>query len=163
MAIHSASPATSSPGSTGEALWIATRAGVYGNAPLLVAIAFGLDPSATALLVPAIAFLTGFVFACLGILIAGIVKTFDNVNYVISAAITPMFLVAGTFFPVDGLPGWAADLAQVNPLYHCVELVRHAVFGALGSVDLIHVAVLLAYATLLWGLAVRRMTRVLID
>ena len=30
---------------TAEALWIATRAGVYGCVPLLVAIAFGLDPS----------------------------------------------------------------------------------------------------------------------
>ena len=30
---------------TAEALWIATRAGVYGCVPMLVAIAFGLDPS----------------------------------------------------------------------------------------------------------------------
>ena len=30
---------------TGEALWISTRAGVYGCVPLLVAIAFGLDPA----------------------------------------------------------------------------------------------------------------------
>ncbi len=30
---------------TGEALWIAMRAGVYGNAPMLVAMLFGLDPS----------------------------------------------------------------------------------------------------------------------
>ena len=30
---------------TAEALWIATRAGVYGCAPMLVAMLFGLDPS----------------------------------------------------------------------------------------------------------------------
>jgi len=29
---------------TGEAVWIATRSGVYGNVPLLVAMAFGLTP-----------------------------------------------------------------------------------------------------------------------
>ena len=29
---------------TAEALWIATRAGVYGCVPMLVAIFFGLDP-----------------------------------------------------------------------------------------------------------------------
>src|SRR3712207_8217490 len=43
--------------------------------------------------------------------------------------LTPMFLVAGTFFPLEGLPTWAQVAGQFNPLYHCVELVRHAVFG----------------------------------
>jgi lipooligosaccharide transport system permease protein len=33
---------------TAEALWIATRAGVYGCVPMLVAMVFGLDPSTTA-------------------------------------------------------------------------------------------------------------------
>jgi lipooligosaccharide transport system permease protein len=147
----------------GEALWIASRAGVYGCAPLLVAIAFGLDPSITSLLVPFISFITGFLFACLGILIAGVVQSFDKVNYVMSSAITPMFLVAGTFFPIDGLPGWAEKLAQVNPLFHCVQLVRHAVFGTLQGGDLVHLAVLVGYGLVLWRLAAWRMTRVLID
>src|SRR4029453_15181046 len=30
---------------TGEALWIGARTGVYGCVPMLVAVAFGLDPS----------------------------------------------------------------------------------------------------------------------
>ena len=41
---------------TGEALWIALRAGVYGCAPMLVAMVFGLDPSWGMLLVPFIGF-----------------------------------------------------------------------------------------------------------
>ena len=32
-------------------------------------------------------------------------------------------------------PSWAQILAQLNPLYHCVELVRHAVFGFEGWID----------------------------
>ena len=40
-----------------------------------------------------------------------------------------MFLVAGTFFPISGLPEWAQVAAWFNPLYHCVELVRRAAFG----------------------------------
>ena len=39
---------------TAEALWIAMRAGTYGCAPLLVAIAFGLDPQLGMLVVPLI-------------------------------------------------------------------------------------------------------------
>ena len=37
---------------TAEALWIAVRAGIYGCAPMLVAMLFGLDPSWGMLLVP---------------------------------------------------------------------------------------------------------------
>jgi len=76
---------------------------------------------------------------------------------------TPLFLVAGTFFPLDDLPGWAQVLAQFNPLYHCVELVRDAVFGFEGWVDVYHLLVLLVYGVALWRLAIVRMTRRLID
>ena len=38
---------------TAEALWIATRAGVYGCVPLLVAMPFGLEPRWTMIFVPA--------------------------------------------------------------------------------------------------------------
>ena len=45
---------------TAEALWIATRAGVYGCVPMLVAIAFGLEPAWGMLLVPFIGWIAGF-------------------------------------------------------------------------------------------------------
>jgi lipooligosaccharide transport system permease protein len=146
---------------TAEALWIAARSGVYGCAPMLVAICFGLDPSFGMLLVPFVGFLAGFGWAGFGIAVAARMNSIDNFSYVISAVLTPLFLVAGTFFPIDGLPDWAQVLAQVNPLYHLVQLVRHAVFG-LESSDLVHLAVLLAYALLTWRLAVRWMERRLV-
>jgi len=146
---------------TAEALWIATRAGVYGCAPMLVAICFGLNPSFGMLLVPFIGFIAGFGWAGFGIAVAARMSSIDNFSYVISAVLTPLFLVAGTFFPIDGLPEWAQVLAQVNPLYHLVQLVRHAVFG-LRTADLVHLAVLLAYALLTWRVAVRWMERRLV-
>ena len=63
----------------------------------------------------------------------------ENFNYIISAGLTPLFLVAGTFFPLDQLPEWAQTLAQFNPLYHLVQLVRHAAFGFDGWADAGHV------------------------
>ena len=148
---------------TGEALWISMRAGVYGNVPLLVAMVFGLDPSWGMLAVPLIAFVTGFGWACFGITIAAILKTIDNFGYVTSAVITPLFLVAGTFFPLDQLPEWAQALAQLNPLHHCVELVRHAVFGFEGWVDAGHAAALVAFALVLWRLAIHRSEKRLVN
>jgi len=148
---------------TAEALWIACRAGTYGCAPLLVALLFGLDPRWGMLLVPAVGFLTGFGFACFGITVAGIVESIENFNYIVSAVLTPLFLVAGTFFPIDQLPDWAGVLANLNPLYHCVELVRHCAFGFEGLTDLWHVAALVVFAVVLWRLAINRMAKRLIE
>jgi lipooligosaccharide transport system permease protein len=148
---------------TAEALWIAIRAGTYGCAPLLVALLFGLDPRWGMLLVPAVGFLTGFGFACFGITVAGIVESIENFNYIVSAVLTPLFLVAGTFFPIDQLPDWAGVLANLNPLYHCVELVRHCAFGFEGLTDLWHVAALAVFAVALWRLAVNRMSKRLVE
>jgi lipooligosaccharide transport system permease protein len=148
---------------TGEALWIAARVGVYGTVPMLVAMIFGLNPSWGMLLVPLIAALSGFGWAAFGILVAARAKAIENFNYVISAVLTPLFLLAGTFFPLNRLPQWAQDVAEINPLYHLVQLVRHAVFGFTGGHDLGHVAVLLCFGLLMWRLAVAAMERRLID
>ncbi len=148
---------------TAEALWIATRAGVYGNVPLLVAIGFGLEPRWGMLAVPLIAWLAGFGWACFGIAIAGFVKSIDNFSYVISAVLTPLFLVAGTFFPLDGLPDWAQSLAKVNPLYHCVQLVRHAAFGWEGWADVASIGFLTGFALVVWRVSIAAIQRRLIN
>jgi lipooligosaccharide transport system permease protein len=148
---------------TGEMLFLGTRAGVYGVAPLLVAFCFGLPPRATMLLVPLVGILTGIGFAALGMLFSAMATTFDDLSYVISGVVTPLFLVAGTFFPLSRLPDWLRTLALVNPLYHCVELVRHCAFGLRPAADLVHVAVLIAFAVVVWALAVWRTRGRLID
>jgi lipooligosaccharide transport system permease protein len=147
---------------TGEGLWIGARTGVYGCFPMLVAVAFGLDPSWGMLLVPLIAALAGFGWANFGIFIAARAKSIESFSYWQSGLLTPMFLVAGTFFPLDELPRWAQILGNVNPLYHCVELVRHAVFGFEGWADIGHLAFLVGFALLAWRLAIRYMEKRLI-
>lgn len=148
---------------TAEGLWIAGRSGVYGVVPLLVAMAFGLRPGPAAVLVPIIGVVTAFGFALLGIFLSSVVPSIDSFGYVISAVITPLFLLAGTFFPVENLPGWVAAGAQANPLFHCVELVRGAVFGFSGLGDLVHVAGLVLFAVVAWAAATVGMRRALID
>jgi lipooligosaccharide transport system permease protein len=147
---------------TAEALWIATRAGVYGCVPMLVAIAFGLNPSWGMLTVPAIAWLAGFGWGCFGIAVAGFAKSIENFSYIVSAVLTPLFLVAGTFFPLSQLPRWAQILGELNPLHHCVQLVRHAAFGFQGT-DLLRVGAIVLFGVLMWRLAIYAMTRKLID
>jgi lipooligosaccharide transport system permease protein len=147
---------------TAEALWIACRAGVYGCVPLIVAIAFGLDPSWGMLAVPFIAFVGGFGWAGFGISVAGFANSFENFNYIVSAVLTPLFLVAGTFFPISELPEWAQILANFNPLHHLVELVRHAAFGW-DQWDPLRALALIAFGILTWRVAIYAMSRKLID
>jgi lipooligosaccharide transport system permease protein len=148
---------------TAETLWIALRAGTYGCAPMLVAMIFGLDPSWGMLLVPFIGFLGGFGWAAFGVAVASRMSSIDNFSYVISAVLTPLFLVAGTFFPTDELPEWARVAAQFNPLHHLVDLVRDAVFGFQGWIDLAHVAVLVGFGLVTWRIAIRWMEARLVD
>jgi lipooligosaccharide transport system permease protein len=147
---------------TGEALWIGVRTGVYGCVPMAVAMLFGLNPSWGMLLVPFIAGISGYGWANFGIFVAGKAKSIESFSYWQSGLLTPLFLVAGTFFPLSGLPEWAQILGQLNPLYHCVELVRDAVFGLKGWVDVYHLAFLVGFGLLTWRAAIRAMEKKLI-
>ncbi|MEN3311064.1 MAG: lipooligosaccharide transport system permease protein [Actinomycetota bacterium] len=146
-----------------EALWIATRSGVYGCVPMLVAMVFGLDPSWGMLTVPVIGWVAGFGWACFGIAVAGFAKSIENFNYIVSAVLTPLFLLAGSFFPLDQLPRWARVLANVNPLHHCVVLVRHAVFGFEGWEDAARLGAIILFGLIVWRIAIRAMTQKLVD
>ena len=115
------------------------------------------------LLVPLIGWLAGLGWANFGIMIAGFASSFENYNYVVSAVLTPLFLVAGTFFPLSTLPRWAQILGEVNPLHQCVQLVRDAVFLNLSWVDLLRAGYLALFAIVLWRIAIHAMERKLID
>ena len=147
---------------TAEMLWIGLRASVYGCFPLIVSFAFGLNPTPGMLLVPLFAFVTSLIFSAFGIAVAASVAKIDQFNYVTTLFITPLFLVAGTFFPIDQLPEGVQIASLLNPLHHLVELVRHAAFG-FEPADLLRVAFLVVVAIALWRVAVNRMEKRLID
>jgi len=148
---------------TAEMLWIGIRSGFYGCFPLLVTMVFfGLDPAPGMLLVPLFCFTTALGFAGFGITMAAIVAKIDQFSYVTTLFVTPLFLVAGTFFPIDGLPEGVQVVAQLNPLHQLVELVRGAAFG-FEAIDLARYAFLLAFTALTWRFAVSRLRRRLID
>jgi lipooligosaccharide transport system permease protein len=127
-----------------------------------VSMLFGLDPTPGMLLVPLFAFVTALIFAGFGVAVAASVAKIDQFNYVTTLFITPLFLVAGTFFPIDQLPEAVQVVSQLNPLHHLVELVRHSAFG-FETTDLLRVAVLLVFAVVMWRVAVNRMEKRLID
>lgn len=149
---------------TGEALWLATRATVVAVATLLVASLFGVAMAPTVVLAPLIGFLGGFLFALMGAAMATHIQNGHQFDFMIAGFIIPMFVVAGTFFPLDNVPTWLRVGALVNPLFHVTELLRAAAFGRGDAGSLaIHVAVLVAHIVLWWFVARRWLSRALVD
>jgi lipooligosaccharide transport system permease protein len=148
---------------TAEVVWLGIRAGVYGMAPLIVSMLFGLEPLWGIVVVPLIGAVTGLGFAALGVFAAAAVSKIDHFNYIQSALITPLFLISGTFFPIEDLPRWVEIASWFNPLYHCVELVRDATVYGFETADLWHAGFLVLFAFLARRLAIWRLEKRLID
>jgi lipooligosaccharide transport system permease protein len=127
-----------------------------------VTMLFGLDPAWGMLLVPLFCLATSLGFAGFGIAMAATVAKIDQFNYVTALFVTPLFLVSGAFFPIDELPEGVQVVAQLNPLHQLVELVRGGAFGY-EAIDLVRFAGLVAFALVMWRIAVHRMTKRLID
>ena len=112
---------------TAEALWIALARRCLRLGAAAGRDVFGLDPAWGMLTVPFIGFLTGLGAASLRRPVAAILNSIDNFNYVTRIVITPMFLRGRDLLPARrSCRSGSRSLAQLNPLYHCVELVRHA-------------------------------------
>lgn len=133
----------------GEILWGATRATIYGSAFAVVATLFGVFQTWWGLLtIPAIA-LVGVVFAICGLIYTYTIRHVDYLAYYWTLFITPMFMFAGVFFPLDRLPGWVQAVAWFMPLYHAAELMRALMIAGDPAAAAGHVAWLLGAAALL--------------
>jgi lipooligosaccharide transport system permease protein len=130
----------------GEAVWAASKAFLSGSAVLLVASILGLVASALALWVLPVVFLTGLAFAGLGLIMTSLSPSYDFFMYYFTLAVTPMMLASGVFFPLEQLPAWLQNVAQVLPLTHAVALVRPLMNDAAPASAALHVAVLVGYA-----------------
>ena len=143
----------------GEVAWGATRAVIYSVVMLGVLAAFGLLQSPFALLIPLVAVLGGAMFMVLGLSYTVSVKHMDQLTFLFTLGVTPMFLFSGVFFPLAGLPAWVQAVAWASPLYHVVEITRALALGAIGWTLLAHVAWILVVTLLVWGIPAYRLRR----
>ena len=93
-----------------------------------------------------IVFLTGLVFASMGLVMTALSPSYDFFMYYFTLVITPMMLVSGVFFPVSQLPGPLQVVTHILPLAHSVELVRPLMSGVTPSHIALHLVMLAAYA-----------------
>lgn len=133
-----------------EIVWAASKAAAAVAVMLLVLIPMGYAQFPGALMCIPLAFFGGLAFGAIGMFFTGIIPTIDMFNLPIFLFITPMFLFSGTFFPVTGIPPWAASLTLIFPLYHLVELTRYLCLGIMESNPIFNLLYLLCF-TLIFG------------
>ena len=138
----------------GELEWLVVRLTIVCSAFLGVAIAFGAVRLPLGLLALPVAVLTGLGFAAPIMAFSATQRQDSAFNVIFRFGITPLFLLSGTFFPLDRLPTVIQPLAYLTPLYHGVALARALTLGSIDPAGAAgHVAALLAFVAGGWVLA----------
>ena len=129
----------------GTLAWVALRIFVAAVIFTAVAAVGGAFESPLVVLAPLAALLTGLAFfAPISVVGAGSDEDFwfPTINRFV---IVPMFLFAGTFFPVSQLPDWLEPIAWATPLWHGSSLCRDLATGNVETLPTIaHVGFLVA-------------------
>jgi lipooligosaccharide transport system permease protein len=108
----------------GELLWGATKSFINGSIVLVVVTLLDLAKMPYALIILPLSFGGGLLFAAIAMCFTAIVPNIDSFNYYFYLLWTPMFLVCGTFFPIENLPSQIQMLAFFLPLTHLVNIAR---------------------------------------
>jgi lipooligosaccharide transport system permease protein len=147
----------------GHAAFIVLRVAIAAVAFTLVAALLGALPSPLAVVAVLVAVLCGAAHVPAVMAFSAAQENDYYFALLFRFGVLPMFLFAGTFFPVDQLPGWVQPVAWATPLWHGTSAARQL---TLGSPDWLAVGAHCAYL-LVWcgaglALAVRVFTRRLV-
>jgi ABC-2 type transport system permease protein len=135
---------------------------------LLLGPAIGLRLSSAGALavLAAVLFLLAFALTALACAIAWWLDSTQGFHAIMNLFLIPMWLLAGTLFPVSGAPGWLGVVMRVNPLTYGVAVLRRVLapadaaglpgFGV--SLGVTAACAALAFAAAVW-VASRRPTR----
>ena len=129
----------------GEIGWIIARLAIVASAFFVVMTIFGTVHSTAAVLAIPAAILNGLAFGAPVLAFAATQRNDVGFTVIARFGITPLFILAGTFFPISQLPGLLQAIGWLTPLSHGVALARALTIGGGTTGMAVHVAVLLAY------------------
>jgi lipooligosaccharide transport system permease protein len=163
-----ATPMTVPDIALGEMMWAIVRGSIYAAGFVIVMLLVGRWTGDPLLLGPSAVFawpaavLVATAFSAFAICLTSIARSVHDFDTVVGLIMMPMFLFAGTFFPVSSLPAPLQWLVQLLPLYHAVELLRQVTTGRVSLSILVHIAYLVALAVGTFTVAMYRLQRVLV-
>lgn len=129
---------------------------------LLIAFFVGIrmEPPGYILATPAI-FLTALMLGSLGLALSTLITKLQNFAGVMNFVIFPMFFASTALYPLwqmqENAP-WLANVVQLNPFTHGVELIRFALYSKMEWVSLLVVVACLGlfFTLALWGYQSKR-------
>ena len=130
-----------------EMLWAAIKALISVGAILVVIFLLGISRAPSLLLALPVLGFVGITFASIALVFNALAKGYDFFTYYFTLVITPMTFLSGVYFPVEQLPAWLQAVSRVLPLTAAVEIVRPLVLGEWPPALLRPLAILAAYAT----------------
>lgn len=113
----------------GHQAFVLVRVAMSATVFLAVAAALGTVRSWWGLLAAPMAVLGGMAFATCTYAYAARLDNDRGLTMLLRFVVTPMTLFAGTFFPIEQLPGWLQPVAWVTPLWHSVDACRSLMLG----------------------------------
>ncbi|MFF0415194.1 ABC transporter permease [Kitasatospora sp. NPDC004745] len=105
------------------------------------------------LVIPLVACAT-LAFMSIGLLAGSVAKTEEAANGISQVIVLPMSFLSGSFFPLDGAPGWLQTISKVMPLHYLVTSAQSVLTRGGGVMDALPtMGGLLAFAAVLTGVA----------
>ena len=128
----------------GEVSWTAVMLTQLATPFFVIMALAGIFDSPLAILAIPVAVLVGTSCAAVIMAYTATLQTDEAYTWLFRFVITPLFLLSGTFFPIDQLPAWGRVVAHLTPLFHGVELVRQLTIYDLDPSAFWHLGYLLA-------------------
>ncbi len=121
---------------------------------VLAVVLFGVVVYGNLLLVAGLILLSVFSFVGLGILITSFSDKEETATMVMMTLMFPMMFLSGVFFPIQQMPWFMQDIAQVLPLTYATTALRKVmVLGAGMDAVWTEVVILFAFGVVLLGIA----------
>ncbi len=119
-------------------------------------VAFGLQLSGWWPMIVPLLVAGTLAFLSIGLLAGAVAKTEEAAIGIANFVVLPMAFLSGSFFPLDGSPGWLQAISQVLPLYHLNQgMLDVMVRGEGPGAVVLPVAILLGFAAVLSAVAAR--------
>jgi len=119
-------------------------------------LAFGVTVRGSWFTLGVFVLLSAVSFAGLGLLIACRAKTIETVSGLMNAAMLPMYVLSGVFFPSDRFPEIVQPLIKLLPLTACIDGLRAIINDGAGLGTVIQPAlVLVAWTVVCFALALK--------
>lgn len=93
-------------------------------------------------------------FLSIGLLAGARAKSLEAASAIVNIVVLPMAFLSGSFFPLDGAPGWLQAVSKALPLRHMNDAMLEVMVRGKGFVDILpQIGILVGFAVVLTAVA----------